>query len=53
MTEVSFKALVQRADRDWSRETVRPIAYEFSNGREFRVTERPGEPYAWTTGTST
>lgn len=39
---------VRRADPDWDRDSRRPIAYKFSNGREFREVE--GSSY--TEGTS-
>lgn len=44
--------VIGEMDRDWPRKSVRVTAYEFSNGRKFEVTERPGQPYAWTTSTS-
>jgi hypothetical protein len=51
VTTQTWKLIVQRADRDWSKGSVRPVAYEFSNGREFNVTERPGQAYGTGTGT--
>jgi len=51
LTTQTWKTLIQRADRDWTKNAVRPVAYEFSNGREFKVLERPGVAYG--TGTAT
>lgn len=47
-----WKSIVQKADRQWSKDAPHPPAYEFSNGRTFKVTERPNQPYSWV-GTNT
>jgi len=34
---------VRKADPEWDRDSKRPVAYRFSNGREFK--EREGSSY--------
>ena len=45
----SWSAEVRKADRDFDQERLRPVAYRFSNDREFR--DRP-DPYAVSTSTA-
>ena len=47
MSATDWKTQVIKADRTWAKESVRPLIYEFSNGRKFHETERPSEPYPW------
>lgn len=53
MSQKDIKTLVIEADPDWPAKSVRPLAYKWSNGREYHVTERPGQPYVWSTGQDT
>lgn len=32
---INFKQLVLEADPNWEKENLRPVIYEFSNGRKF------------------
>lgn len=53
MSQKDIKTLVIEADPDWPAKSVRPVSYRFGRDREFHVTERPGQPYAWSTGQDT
>jgi hypothetical protein len=47
MTTTTWRTQVIKADRTWSKESVRPVSYKFSNNREFKVLEVPDQPYTW------
>jgi hypothetical protein len=42
MSTRSWRQLVLQADPDFLKESLRPVAYRFSSGREFR---QPADPY--------
>lgn len=42
-TIISFRQLVLEADPNWEKESLRPVVYEFSNGRKF-----VDDPYVYT-----
>lgn len=44
-TQRNWRAIVEAVDENFLKEALRPVAYRFSNGREFR--DYPGSgPYA-------
>lgn len=45
-TQRSWGALVRAHDEDFDRDSLKPITYEFSNGRQFR---QPVNPYGTAT----
>ena len=42
-----MRSWVIQADPDWSKNSVQPVIYEFSNDRAFSTTEQPGAKYGW------
>lgn len=49
-TTRSWRSIVEEADKDFRKESTQPVAYKFSNGREFR---QPIDVYGTSTGTGT
>ena len=47
VTTIDFRTLVYRADRDYARDSVNVVQYQFSNGRTFLTRIVPGQEYAW------
>lgn len=41
--QISWRSLVEKADPDWRKEYLSPVAYNFSNGRQFRQKVNPYE----------
>lgn len=48
MPQTNLRELVRKADPNWDKERLQPVAYEFSNGRKFK---EPNPPFY--AGTST